>query len=281
MKRAITAKIDARRQPEAKVRARRLEVARLHQEGTPVMEIVRRTGLNWATVNTVIKKVQAGGLPALEPPARGRKMGQGRALSCSQERQTRECIRTRPPRFYGLEDTVWTRDSVSNLIQRDFDLVLSRRSVDDYLARWGIELKNSGKTLAMRCTPVIRSWMAEHYREIQAKAEKERAEILFLNKPTILDDKTWSLPNDTSEPISGSEQKGRRYRLISAVDRQGTLRWLVITGPLTPSRQMSFIKGLHNDIKRNLILIRCDSRSYSSWDFKMQITRLAQDILNP
>jgi len=78
-------KEDARTQTRSELFTRRKEVIRLHKKGYEVMQLVGLTGLSWSAVRVAIDLYETGGVAALKPDARGKKLGSGRSLSAEQE----------------------------------------------------------------------------------------------------------------------------------------------------------------------------------------------------
>ena len=278
---AVT-KTDARRQSAADVTSRRLEVARLHHEGVPVMQIVSRSGLSWGTVNSVIKSLGANGQPALERATRGRKTGDGRALNLAQEIQIRRFILMKRPYFYGLKDQLWTRDAVARLIKEKLNICLSIHGVGNYLNRWGIPPSELGKSPTERCTDAVQKWIRENEHIFKTHATERNARMLWLNKPLKMDGGLWCAQYVSADSTDSSDKSSEQIvpmpSLLSAVNARGTIYWRIITGEFNATKQIAFVKGLRTDAKRKLIIIRCDQSTYKSSDFKSWISMLKDDI---
>lgn len=263
-------KADARRQSSEQVAARRMLVAQLHQAGVPVMSIVRQSGLNWATVSKLLKKIESGDPSALMSAPRGRKRGQGRALSALQEIEIKQCIRNHGPWYYKLEDALWTRDTVARLIQSRCQVSLSTRAVTNYLVRWGIGLKEPAKPPYARCAKPVQKWLDENYRSVRSDAMAANAEVLWLNSPIKIESAQWFGLDTPVLAAATPRPKAKRMSLISAITVHGTLLWKVIGGTFTLQQQIKFINNLKKDVRRKLILIRSHDGIYASdnfWDW--------------
>lgn len=59
--------------------ALRKQAVRLHNKGTPVMQIVTATGLSWPGVRAALDLFERGGMATLKPAVRGKKPGTGRS----------------------------------------------------------------------------------------------------------------------------------------------------------------------------------------------------------
>jgi transposase len=248
------AKVDARRQPPAEQQARRAEVIRLHQENTPVMQIVARTGLSWPTVNATIKRWQAGGDAALEAVPRGRRSGMGRKLTEVQEREVRRLIRAKRPWYYDLEDGLWSTDSVRRLIDARLGVQLTVHGAADYLKRWGVGLQNSKKLPRDRCSGEVRAWLDAHPEVLEGVSRDADTSIYWANPVKSLDRELWGGPTTEKRP-----------RLVSVSTGQGKLLWLVMDGQYVAGQQEKFLRALTRHAGRNEVcLIRNVLNDYSS-----------------
>lgn len=264
----VDLKADARHQSSADVSARRLLVAQLHQAGVPVMNIVRQSGLHWATVSRLLKKIESGDPSPLISATRGRRRGKGRALSALQEIEIKQCIRNHGPWYYKLENALWTRDTVARLIQLRCQVSLSIRAVATYLVRWGIALKEPAKPPYVRCTGSVQKWLDENYDSVRREAIAGNAEVLWLNSPIKIVPTQWlGLDTPVVATAAAPNLGVRRLSLISAVNSHGSLHWKVIGGTFTLPEQIKFINSLKKDIRRKLILIRSQDGIYASADF--------------
>lgn len=265
-------KLDARKQSREEHYVRRQQVIKLREEGVRVMQIVKRTGLSWAAVNSAIKEYEAGGEAALRPAARGRKSGTGRALTADQESEIRQCIRRRRPLFYRLKKSLWDRESLRQLVAQKYGIDLSERVVGNYLNRWGLAPKNAKLRELDRGSKVIRQWLERNYAEVAQKAQVESAEIYWLRKPVMIDAEAWS-PSimskgaDAEMPIPSK----KKLSMVSVATNQGKLLWAISNGPFNLERQIKFMEALIEDAKKNrktmVFLIRSDWQPYSSPDF--------------
>lgn len=101
------------------------------------MQIVEHSGLSWYAVNAAIRAYSTGGVTALKPAARGKKLGGGRLLSPLQESEIRQIICEKRPEQLKMEFALWNRAAVMQLVERECGIKLSVRGVGNYLKRWG------------------------------------------------------------------------------------------------------------------------------------------------
>lgn len=263
-------KQDARKESRELLQSRRAMVVRLHQDGVPIMQIVAQSGLSWAGVNAAIQKFKSGGESALMPAARGRKPGTGRTLTSEQEAAMRDFIRSRRPWFYRLKDSLWSRDTVQRLLDLKFGVRLSDRVMTNYLKRWGIYLTAAAKRPYERCSGDVQKWLDVNYSQIQRQADEEGAEIYWLNRPTALDPVQWS-------KFKSSDSK---KSMVSVVNNQGRMLWVIIDGTFDINRQVNFVSGLiHSCLKGKIIIVRYDLRIFGSKKFRARIVNYREKVL--
>jgi transposase len=134
-------KEDARYQTLEQLHERRKQVIRLHNKGYGVMTVVELSGLSYPTVRRTIDSYTKGGLQAIAPSDRGRKLGDGRRLTPEQEQQIDNIIRNQTPQEFNIGFPVWTRVAVLELIYQHCGITLSIRGAGNYLKRWGVSTR--------------------------------------------------------------------------------------------------------------------------------------------
>ena len=102
---------------------------------------------------------------ALKPAARGKKLGDGRALSESQERAVRQIICDKRPEQLKMEFALWNRAAVMQLIEREDEIKLSVRGVGNYLKRWGFPVRTMAK---------LKAATTEHMQSLEKSPEHAR-----------------------------------------------------------------------------------------------------------
>ena len=126
--------------PEAIYEARKI-VIRMWKSKKMVAEIVEATGFSQDTVYVTIRAFKKGGMKALKPKARGRKVGEKRHLSPEQESEIFNMLVDHNPEQYKIKGCMWTRDSVRELILQKYGLDMPLRTIGEYLRRWGLTVQ--------------------------------------------------------------------------------------------------------------------------------------------
>lgn len=109
-------KEDARKQTLEQLYERRKQVVRMHRKGMKVMRIVSLTGLSYPTVRSIIDKYEQAGAQTIKPKPRGRRQGDGRALTAEQEQAIQRIICDKRPEQLKMEFALWNRAAVMQLM---------------------------------------------------------------------------------------------------------------------------------------------------------------------
>lgn len=209
------------------------------------MQIVKCSGLSWSAVNAAILRYKAEGDAALMPAARGRKQGTGRMLTEAQETKVRQLICRKRPWQCKIKNSLWDRDGVMQLIEKEYGIKLSERGLGNYLKRWGFIPKNPNKRAYERCSKPIKELLDENYSKIEQEAQEKNGQIYWINKTAI---------KYTDAIASGEKQ--RSISMVSIITNQGKIRWLIINGRFIWSKQISFLKALLKGSRKRVLLIR-------------------------
>ncbi|WP_244170451.1 helix-turn-helix domain-containing protein [Amycolatopsis tolypomycina] len=129
---------DARRLPGAALEDLRRRAVAAVESGRSRSEVARLFGVSRKTVGTWVNAYRDLGEDAFRPRTRGRRPGEQLALSPEQQAVVLESVTGRTPEELGLPYRVWTRQAIAELVNREFRITLSLKTVSGYLARWGV-----------------------------------------------------------------------------------------------------------------------------------------------
>jgi len=251
-------KEDARKQTLLELHTRRKQVVRLHRQGLGVMEIVRLSGLSWPAVNAALKLFNEGGWPALQPKARGKESGNGRALSEEQEQTIRSLICEKRPEQMKMDFALWTRGAVMVLIEQECGLKLKIRAVGNYLKRWGMTPQKPIKRAYEQKPEAVKAWLDEQYPAIEKRAKAEGAEIHWGDETAIVNTdvrgRCYAPRGQTpvAYAIGGTREK---LSMISTVTNQGKARWMIIDENFNADKLIEFMEALTRDAGKKVFLI--------------------------
>jgi transposase len=188
---------------------------------------------------------------------RGRRGGHTK-LSDVEQRTVAQLIVGNNPDQLKLPGFLWTRALVRELIVRRFGIELGEDTVGRYLRAWGFSPQKPMRRAYEQSDEAVRQWLDERYPEIEKRARKQRAEILWADESGLRSDhsvgRTWAPIGHT--PVTKGTGKRFKANLIAAISNTGTLRFRVFEERFTGPLFLDFLKRLVKDAKgRKIILI--------------------------
>lgn len=145
-----------------------------------------------------------------------------------------------------LPGLLWTRELVSELIERCHGLTLSSWSVGRYLKAWSMSPQKPAKRALEQNPAQVRYWLKEKYPAICRQARREKGKILWGDETGVRSDHqtgtTWGEKGKT--PMV--KKTGRRFscNMISAITDQGDLRFMVYGERFTVTVFLDFLNRL-------------------------------------
>ena len=274
-------KDDARYATLGQLHERRKQVVRLHRKGYGVMQIVQLSGLSYPTVRGAIDRFEQGGLAAIKPKVRGKRAGQGRALSEEQEDAIRKIICDKRPEQLKMEFALWSRAAVMQLIEREYGLKLSVRGVGNYLSRWGFTPQKPIKKAYEQRPEAVQAWLDEEYPDIEARAKAEGAEIHWGDETALVNTdvrgRSYAPAGKTpvTYTVGGTRQK---LSMIATVTNQGKTRWMIIDEAFNSDRLIEFLDALTREAGKKVFLILDNLRVHHSKPVKAWVAEHKEQI---
>jgi transposase len=241
---------------DAQVELRRTAV-RLVGEGRSKTEVAGLLGVTRETVGRWVKAHRAGGDRALDARRRGRRAGHTK-LTDAQQRKIAALVAGKNPDQLALPGFLWTRALVRDLVRREFGVEVGEDTVGRYLRAWGMSPQKPMRRAYEQSDEAVRQWLEERYPEIEKRARRERAEILWADESGLRSDhtagRTWAPIGQT--PVTHGTGKRFKANMIAAVSNTGTLRFRVFDERFTGPVFLDFLKRLVKDNKgRKVVLI--------------------------
>lgn len=258
--------IDARKLNQQTQYELRKQVVRLRKKGLSNKVTAELVGISEPHASTIWQKYQTGGLQAIKPGVRGRRLGAQRILSAEQEEDVQKLLIDKAPNQLKLPFALWTRDAVRMAIKQRYGLDLPLRTISDYLKRWGFTPQKPTKRAYEQDPKRLEQWLANDYPEIAARAKKMKAEIHWGDETGINTDsyvaKGFSPKGKT--PIIRLNAKKSRINMISAITNQGKARFMLYRETMTSKVLIKFMARLIKDSKRKVFLILDNLRVHHS-----------------
>lgn len=248
---------DARELSDEVLEALRLRALRGRQMGFTEVQIARMLGVARETVCRWWSAYAEHGVEALPQRRTGRPLGSGRALTDLQAEHIQQLLRSHQPQELGIAAPLWTRRAVSDLIRREYNLSLAERTVGRYLARWGFTAKRPGRRARDQDPAEVREWLEKTYPAIEARAERERAEIHWGDELGVAADQ---------HPARGYAPRGEPARMdvpdrhvrvnqISTITNHGEVRFMTYTQTMTAAVFLVFLRRLLRSTPGKVFLI--------------------------
>lgn len=241
-------KQDGRHLSQEDQHKRRKKIIRLREEGKNNREISKLVGCCPTHVSTVYQKyVKAGNnLEALEPMARGRKEGDQRLLSARQEKDIKIILLNQTPRELGLDNYLWSREAIKDLIALKFDIEIPVRLVTDYMGRWGLIIQKPVKSKNEKVSPNYNRWLKLQRNLIINESKNNDFKIMWISNCIIKDDFYDKMSYYRLKP---------NINILSSISNHGDIRFLLYNSELSLEILKVFIKLLYNDTNAKICLI--------------------------
>jgi transposase len=175
---------------------------------------------------------------------------------------------------------LWTRESVSQIIEQKFNIKLSKWTVGRYLAKWGFSPQKPARRAIEQNPKAIEKWFKFEYPLIQKQAKKEKATISWGDEMGLRSDhnvgRTYGVKGKT--PIV--KRTGNRFscNMISSITNLGKLSFMVFKENFTSDLFLKFLKRLTRKPDKKVILIVDNHSAHKSQKVKKWLTANEKDI---
>lgn len=245
---------------------------RLRRKGKTTKEICEFTGLCYKTVRDTFKAYDKGGINAIKPKVRGRKKGEKRTLTPTQEKEIFNSLVDHDPDQLKIKGCMWTREGVQELIQKRYGITMPIRTIGEYLKRWGLTVQRPAKVAAEQKQEQVDVWLKEQYPAIHEQAKQEHAEIFWGDETAVQNvanyARGYALKGKT--PILKLQTKKMHINMISAISNQGKLHFLLYSEAINSDRLIKFMEAIIKTAGRKVFLILDNlkvhhSKAVSAW----------------
>jgi transposase len=236
----------------------RMRVVAALREGMADAEAVRVFGVSANSIRNWKARFAFGGVEGLESRRPGRKAGELRKLTRSQERALIEAIIEFEPEQLDLDGKLWTRRKATELVRRLFGVSYTERGMGKLLRRMGLSFQRPDRRAIEANPEAMAEWVNVTYPALVKRAESEDAVILFADqvgvRPDHLPGSTWGRVGQTPTVT----RTGKRFSLnaMSAISPRGDMRFTVFTGRFDTTEFLAFCRRLISgyDTKIHLVL---------------------------
>ncbi|MGI8594486.1 MAG: IS630 family transposase [Solirubrobacteraceae bacterium] len=248
---------DARSLPSDVQAELRRTAVRLVGEGRSQVEVAGLLGVSRDAVGNWVVAHRRGGDRALDARRRGRRGGHTKLTQLQQQKIARLIVGNNPDQLK-LPGFLWTRALVRDLIAQQFQLEVGEDTAGRYLRTWGFSPQKPMRRAYEQSDEAVRRWLQERYPEIEKRARRERAEILWADESGLRSDhtagRTWAPIGQT--PVTKGTGKRFKANMIAAISNTGTLRFRVFDERFTGPLFLDFLRRIVKDNRgRKVILI--------------------------
>jgi transposase len=208
------------------------------------------------TIWAWLKAFREGGEKALAARKRGPKTERA-TLQGKQATDICKMIRDKDPEQLKLPCVLWTADAVRQLIQRQFKIRVSERTVRRYLAKWGFTPQKPARRAYERDDEAVKEWLEQEYPAIREAAKQEKALIYWGDEMGVRSDHQAGrsyAPKGKTPVVAGT---GQRFscNVVSALTNRGHLSFMVFKKGFTAPVFIRFLRRLVKESNRKVFLI--------------------------
>jgi len=235
----------------------RNQFIRLRKKDWKLEAISEAIGVCHSTVRNWSRLYTKGGSKALQLKSKGRRVGENRTLTPEQESRVQKLIRDKCPEQLKMPFALWTRIAVQQLIKWLYSIDMPRRTVGEYLKRWGYTPQKPLRRAYEQNPKAVQKWLDEEYPAIEERSRKENAEIHWGDETGIRNNSQHgrSYAPRGKTPAILLPAKREHISLISAITNQGKVRFMVYQNALNADTLIKFLKRLIKDADRKVFLV--------------------------
>jgi transposase len=245
---------------------RRVQLIRLRKAGYTCDAIAAQTGLSRTGVFDICKRHADGGAKALHNRPGGRKVGERRRLTATQEAEIQRLIGEKTPDQLKMPYALWRRGAVAEVIVQRFGIRLPVRTVGLYSARWVFTPQKPIRRAYEQSPAAMRRWLDEEYPAIAAPAKVEGGEIHWGDETGLRRDdvRGRSFAPRGARPLVRLSHCREGLSVISTVTNRGQLRWKIFDRALNAAILIDFLRRLTKSAGRKVFLILDNLRVHHS-----------------
>jgi len=249
--------------PATQAELRRVAVAMV-EGGKTRLEAAATVGVNRRFVGQWVEAARRSGDAALEGGRRGRRPGEQKPLSRQQEQRIRRLIADRCPDQLKLPFSLWTREAVGVLIERETGVRLSASALGRTLRAWDFTAQRPARRATERREPEVRAWLQHEYPAIAARAKAEGAEVHWADETGLSNHANYgrSFAPRGKTPVLPRPAARVSQSMISSLTNRGTLRFMVYDGALTAATFLVFLRRLVQGAGRKLFVVVDNLRAH-------------------
>jgi transposase len=253
---------------------------RLINKGEKKGKVAEMLGCHPRTITNWWKAYKTEGFKSIKPKTRGRREGEKRRLTIDQEKSIQKMLKDKYPDQLKLPYALWTRSAVQELILLQYGIQMPIRTVGDYLRRWGFTPQKPIRRAYEQQPEKVQKWLTEHYPAIKARAKSENAEIQWCDETGFSSEDNRGRGYSPKGVTPVTYGTGSRFStsMISSINNQGQMRWMVYKGAMHIDLFIKFLRRLIKDSERKVFLIVDNLRTHHSIKVRKWVEKHKDEI---
>lgn len=250
-------KIDLRKLNNDELYTVRKQVVRLKKQGIKGREIAQLVGLYENRVSQIWKMYLDGGVDGIKPFKSGRKPKSNMLLTPQEQKEIRATIINKTPEQLKFAGFLWTLSKICTHIKKTYRKNISTRSISNYLKRWGLTCQRPTKRACGQDVLRIEKFMNEEYPIIAKRAKDEDAYIFWGDETGVSNRENYErgFAEKGKPPVLLVETKKERVNMISAINNQGHVRFMVYEQTMNQKLLIDFFRRLIRETDKRVFLI--------------------------
>lgn len=235
----------------------RKSIVRLLKAGKTGKEIAELLDVSEGHVSGVKKAYNEGGIEAIKPKTRGRRVGDKRTLTPEQEKEIQRIIVDKTPEQLRFKECMWTRSNIRDLIKQKYRIEMPLSTLGYYLERWGFSVQRPTKRAYKQDEEQVKSWVEMEFPGITERAKAENAEIFFGDECGIQNTANYlrGYAPIGKTPVVQTEAKKMKINMLSAISNRGKLRFMLYKDNMNADKLIDFMRRLVYDSIKKVFLI--------------------------
>jgi transposase len=253
----------------------RKNIIRLLVKGMKGDAVAETLGVSRSHVYSTKKSYDEKGITRISPKKRGRKKGEQRSLTPTQEKEIRGLIVDKYPEQLKLPGCMWTRNNIRDLIRRMYKIDMPLSTLGYYLARWGFSVQRPKKQAYKQDAEKVDNWLNVEFPGITQRAKDENAEIFFGDEVGVQNTANYAKGYAPigQTPIVKVDSKKMKINMLSAISNRGMLRFIIYKGMMNSDKFIDFCRRLIYDIPKKVFFIVDNLRVHHSKKVKKWLAK--------
>lgn len=244
----------------------RRDAIKMVKRGDKKKDIAFFYGIHTNTVRDWWKAYKKEGLKSLSYQKRGAKSENKKLLTPQQEKEIQKMITDTMPDQLKLDFALWTTKAVKELIEREFNIIIGRRAICNYLNSWGFTPQKPKKRAYEQCSKKVQKWLDEEYPMIKEKAKQEKATIHWGDETGVRNSNQHgrSYAPKGKTPVKRHMSKRFSINMISTVTNQGLVQFMIYKENMNADVFIQFLEQLIKSQENKAFLILDNLRVHHS-----------------